>query len=603
MASFAKRTHTCGELREEHAGTVSTLNGWVHAVRNFGGVYFLDVRDRYGVTQVVVQSDAPEHLAATAQELRAEFVVTATGTVRMRSNPNPKIPTGLVEIEASDIRIVNRAEVPPFEIMEHEERAKANEELRLKYRYLDLRRRSLQQNFIVRNELYQVVHQYFAEKNFIEVETPVLMKSTPEGARDFLVPSRVNKGKFYALPQSPQLYKQILMVSGFDRYMQIVKCFRDEDLRADRQPEFTQVDIEMSFVDQNDIISLIEEFTAVAWKKILGREVPTQFPRLTWHQAMTRFGSDKPDTRYALELSDVSECVRTCGFAVFSDTLAKKHGVVAALNAKGCAEFSRKQLDELTEHAKKYGAKGLAWMKIAEGDVQSPIAKFLSPEEITALKERTGAEVGDLLLIVSDEFERCYTILGALRTEVAKRSGILEKVKDEFSFLWVVDFPLMEFSEEEQRYIARHHPFTSPLDRDVPLLATDPTQACAQAHDLVCNGYEIAGGSIRIHDRDVQQRMFDLLGFTREDAESKFGFLLHALTYGAPPHGGIALGFDRWVMLLCGTDNIRDVVAFPKTTSGLSLMDGCPSAVDERQLGDLGIGITASATKDSAAKE
>lgn len=599
--SFTKRTHTCGELRPEHNTLSVTLNGWVNAVRNFGGVYFIDIRDRYGVTQAVVLSDSDDSspLSIIAKELRSEFVVSITGTVRMRENPNPKIPTGLIEVLANSITVINKAELPPFEITEHEEKSIASEELRLKYRFLDLRRRSLQENFIVRNKLYQLTHEFFARNNFVEIETPVLMKSTPEGARDFLVPSRINKGKFYALPQSPQLYKQILMVSGFDRYMQIVKCFRDEDLRADRQPEFTQIDIEMSFITQEDIQLLIEDFSKEVWEKILGKQIQTPFRRMTWYDAMTTYGSDKPDLRYDLPLMTLTEELKGSGFSVFSEAGSKKNGVIAVLNAKGCAGFSRKQIDELTDHAKKYGAKGLAWMKLSEtGEMTSPIAKFLTEEEIETIKQNAQAENGDLLLFGADEFERCYTVLGALRIEIAKRSGVLDKVRDEFAFLWVTDFPLLEFSEEENRYVARHHPFTSPLEADIPLLETDPKFARAQAYDLVCNGYETAGGSIRIHNGDVQQRMFDLLGLSRQEAEAKFGFLLDALKFGAPPHGGIALGFDRWVMLLCGTDNIRDVIAFPKTTSGLSLMDGCPSEVDIRQLGDLGIGIIAKESKE-----
>ncbi|MBK6292762.1 MAG: aspartate--tRNA ligase [Ignavibacteria bacterium] len=587
---FEQRTVTCGTLRPEHAGQQVVLNGWVNARRDYGGIIFLDLRDRDGVTQAVVDTSHRPELDEQIRDVRSEYVLWVKGAVRLRENPNPKIPTGLVEVLADEIGIINAADVTPFEIVDD---LGTNEELRLTYRYLDLRRPVLQKNFLVRNKLYQITHRFFEEEGFVEIETPVLTKSTPEGARDFLVPSRINKGRFYALPQSPQLFKQLLMVSGFDKYMQIVKCFRDEDLRADRQPEFTQIDVEMSFITQDDILALTERFITKAWKEILNYEVAGPFLRMPFKTAMERYGSDKPDLRYGLELTNVTATAGATGFTVFSEAVASGN-VVMALNAKGCGSFSRKQIDELGEHAKKYGAKGLPWLKVVGGEVSGSFIKTLTDEQRNLLLKELGAEDGDLLLFAPGDWERACIIAGSLRTEVARRTGVLESVAGTYSFHWITEFPLLEYSEEESRWIARHHPFTAPMTDDVPLLSNDPTHARAIAHDLVINGYEAAGGSIRIHTNDVQQTMFDLLGFAREDADAKFGFLLNALRFGAPPHGGIAFGFDRLVMLLCGTDNIRDVIAFPKTTSGLSLMDGCPSDVDTKQLGDLGIALTRS---------
>lgn len=582
---FEKRTTYCGSIRPEDEGKQVVLNGWVATVRDMGGLIFIDMRDKYGIAQLVIEPENAPELAERGKLLKSEFVIWAKGIIRIRENPNPRIPTGLVEVLLNDFDIINKSELPPFEIVDDLE---TSEEIRLKYRFLDLRRQVLQKNFALRNKVYQVVHNYFAGENFTEIETPVLMKSTPEGARDFLVPSRINKGRFYALPQSPQIFKQILMVSGFDRYVQIVKCFRDEDLRSDRQPEFTQIDIEMSFIDRDDILNLIEGFIKRLWKEVQDTELVVPFRRMSFAECINRYGSDKPDLRFGLVLKDIGDIVKNSEFKVFSDTLSSG-GSISGFNAKGCAGYSRKQIDELTELAKKYGAKGLSWIKFSEGAVNSPISKFLTADEVNGIKSTLEAEDGDLILIAADRWLRCHTILGALRLEVARREGILDKVKHEFSFHWVIDFPLFEFDEEEQRYVAMHHPFTSPNFEDLAMLDSDPGKARAMAYDLVINGAEIGGGSIRIHDRDIQEKMFNLLGLSQDEIESKFGFLLQALKFGAPPHGGIALGLDRLVMTLAGTDNIRDVIAFPKTTSGLSLMDGSPGTVDEKQLRELGI--------------
>lgn len=585
--SFLKRTHNCGELRIDNEGEDVILNGWVHIRRDLGSLIFIDLRDRWGITQLVAETDVNEKIKSKASELRSEFVISAKGKVRKRENPNQNIPTGLIEILIDDLEIINRAELPPFEISGDTE---AGEELKLKYRYLDLRRPKMQKYINVRSELYKVTHDYFHKNDFVEIETPILMKSTPEGARDFLVPSRINKGRFYALPQSPQIYKQILMVSGYERYMQIVKCFRDEDLRSDRQPEFTQIDIEMSFVDQDDIIELTEGFIKELWNNTLNYDVELGFPRLSYKEAMSRFGSDKPDQRFDMELVSLNDHLAGTEFKVFADTIANG-GQISAINAKGCASYSRKQIDELTEFAKKYGAKGLAWIKIQDGELKSPIAKFLSDTEIDNIKKAMDLQDGDLVLISSDSWSRACTILGALRLEIAKREGILDSVKDKFHFSWVVDFPLFEKDEESGEYHAMHHPFTSPHPEDLDKVDSDPFSARAIAHDLVVNGHEVGGGSIRIHNKDIQARMFKALGLSDEDANEKFGFLLDALKYGAPPHGGIALGLDRLVMILAGTDNIRDVIAFPKTTTGTSLMDGAPGTVDETQLTELNLNL------------
>lgn len=584
--SWKKRTNTCGELRPANENQEVTLNGWVDSRRDLGGLIFIDLRDRYGITQVVIEPENNPEVAEKAKEIRSEFVLSVWGKVRMRSNPNDKMPTGLIEVVAENYSLINKSDVPPFEV---EDDIDTSEEIKLINRYIDLRRPALQKNFIIRNKLYQVMHRYFEEHGFLEVETPVLMKSTPEGARDFLVPSRINKGKFYALPQSPQIYKQILMVSGFDRYVQIVKCFRDEDLRSDRQPEFTQIDLEMSFVDQEDIMKITEGFIIKLWKEVLNHNAPLEFPKMPYKEAMERFGSDKPDTRFDMEICHLTEIVKNSEFKVFKE-ITESGGIVACINVKGKAkDLSRKNIDNLTNFAKKYGAKGLAWIKFVDGEVNSPIAKFLSEDEINNIKKAAKAEEGDMILISSDKWSRALTILGALRLEVAKQIGIMEEVKDKFEFLWVTDFPLFEWDDEDGRYYSMHHPFTCPNYDDLDKLDSAPDEVRSIAYDMVINGAEVGGGSIRIHDQNIQELMFNKLGLSEQDIEEKFGFFIKALKFGAPPHGGLAFGLDRLVMILAGTDNIRDVIAFPKTTSGLSLMDGSPSDVSDEQLQELGI--------------
>lgn len=579
-----KRTHTCGALRAGDAGSETILMGWVDTWRNHGGILFLDLRDRYGKTQIVFRPEFAE-MYATAETLRSEFVIAVKGKVlgRPAGSSNANLPTGEVEVEASELHILNPAKTPPFELNDRNEAA---EDLRLKYRYLDLRRTDMQRNLMIRHKLAQVTRNYFDRNNFVEIETPILMKSTPEGARDYLVPSRIHHGNFYALPQSPQTYKQLLMVSGMDRYYQIVRCFRDEDLRADRQPEFTQIDVEMSFVDQEDVLAMMEGLTAEMFERILGRKVALPLPRMTYAEAMSRFGSDKPDLRFGLEIGNLTDLAQESEFRVFKEATASGKTVQGLCLTNG-GNYSRKQLDELSEYAKQLGASGLATIKTGAEGWQGSIAKFFSEGLIQRVNERFAAGANDLLLFVADEEERAQEILGALRLRLAQQENLIPK--DTFHLSWVIEFPLLEFDKEEKRWAARHHPFTSPMDEDLELMATAPGKVRAKAYDLILNGTEIAGGSIRIHRRDIQKQMFNLLNIGDEEAERKFGFLMDAFEYGAPPHGGIAFGFDRLVMLLAGRKSIRDVIAFPKTNSAISLMDGAPSSVDEKQLRELGI--------------
>ncbi len=582
-----KRTHKCGELRETDAGTEAVLMGWVAKARDMGGLIFVDIRDRSGISQVVF---SPENAALIekAAELKSEYVIAVRGKVRPRESVNDKIPTGRVEVLAEELRILSKSDVPPFVIQDD---VKAGEELRLKYRYLDLRRPVMQRTLETRHRITQIARGYYDENGFLEIETPVLCKSTPEGARDYLVPSRIFPGRFFALPQSPQLYKQLLMLAGMDRYFQVAKCFRDEDLRADRQPEFTQLDLEMSFVDEDDVISVNEGFLKRVFKEILNVNVQLPLPRLPYAEAMRRFGSDKPDVRFGMELVDMTDLFRDCGFTAFASVAEQPGCSVRAINAAGLAQkLTRKTLDGLVDFVKTYRAKGLAWLIVEENEIRGSIAKFFSPEELSAIAERAGAKAGDTVLFVADKDEVVFAALGALRCELAQRFGLIEPGR--FELLWVTDFPLFEYSEEEGRYVAMHHPFTSPKDEDIPLLDTDPGSVRAKAYDIVLNGVELGGGSIRIFDSELQAKMFEKLGFTPEQAMERFGFLINAFRYGTPPHGGMAYGLDRMVMLMTGKESIRDVMAFPKVKDSGELMVESPGEVDEKQLAELGIGIT-----------
>jgi len=580
-----RRTHSCCELDAKDIGKEVVLMGWVLRRRDHGGVIFVDLRDREGITQVVFNPQIDEAVHAKAHVIRSEYVLAVRGKVDPRPDGmvNPNLKTGEIEVLVTELKILNAAKTPAFLI---EDDIDVSETIRLKHRHLDLRRSQMQKNLILRHQATAAVRNYLNSQKFLDLETPMLTKSTPEGARDYLVPSRVNPGQFYALPQSPQIFKQLFMISGFDRYYQIVRCFRDEDLRADRQPEFTQIDIEMSFVGEEDVMNLAEGMMTTLFKDVLDRDVKAPFARLTYEEAVGRFGLDKPDTRFDLELKEVSDIVGDSGFKVFANVV-KKGGIVKALNAKGCINFSRKEIDDLTDFVAVYRAKGMAWIKIKENDWQSPIAKFFTDDEKQALTERIEMEPGDLVFFVADQPKVVNESLGNLRNHLGKRLNLIDE--NEFNFLWVTRFPMFEYDETEKRYQALHHPFTSPLESDYDRLADDPTSVLSRAYDLVLNGFEIGGGSIRIHQRDVQEKVFKALGMDRESYEAKFGFLLSALDSGAPPHGGIAIGFDRLVMLLCGQASIRDVIAFPKTQKAACLLTGAPSDTSKEQLEELNL--------------
>lgn len=583
-----KRTHYCGDLRMDNVGQEVILNGWVQKKRNLGGLVFVDLRDIRGISQIIFDADVSKDAFEKAEKLGSEYVIAVKGIVRERQSKNPNMATGDIEISATELRVLSKSQTPPIYIKDDDN---VSEDKRLKYRYLDLRKPSMQNNLIMRSKVAQIVRQYLSENNFLEIETPFLIKPSPEGARDYLVPSRVNPGKFYALPQSPQLFKQILMVSGMDRYFQIVKCFRDEDLRADRQPEFTQIDCEMSFVDENDVMTMMENMIGRIFKEIHNIDIQLPLKRMTYKEAMDRFGSDKPDTRFAMELTDLSDLVKDCGFGVFSSAANAANSSVRAINAIGGADaFSKKGMKKLEEHAKTYKAKGLAWIKVTEEGIDSPIAKFFTEDEIKAILDRMDAKAGDLILFVADKNKVVYDALGQLRLEVARKMDLIDKNK--YNLLWVTEFPLFEEDEETGRMIAMHHPFTCPLDEDIDKLdQEDKTQLRAKAYDMVLNGYELGGGSVRISDEEVQEKMFKALGMSQETANDKFGYLLEAFKYGVPPHAGLAFGFDRLMMLLTGADNIREVIAFPKNQNAICPMTNAPGLPEEGQLEELSIKV------------
>ena len=585
-----KRTHRCTEVTTAHIGQEVTVMGWVQKSRNKGGIIFVDLRDRSGILQIIFEeNDCGAENFAKAEKLRSEFVVAVTGRVEARSGAvNTNLATGAIEIRANSMRILSESETPPFPI---EENSKTKEELRLKYRFLDLRRPDIQKNLMIRSRVATLTRAFLASEGFLEIETPTLIKSTPEGARDYLVPSRVHPGSFYALPQSPQLFKQLLMCSGYDRYFQLARCYRDEDLRADRQPEFTQIDMELSFVDVDDVLDVNERLLKKLFKEICGFDVQLPIPRMTWQEAMDRFGSDKPDLRFGMELKNVSEVVKGCEFAVFKGAL-ENGGSVRGINAQGQGHMPRKKIDALVEYAKGFGARGLAYVAISEdGTVKSSFAKFMKEEEMTALISAMGGKPGDLLLFAADRNKVVFDVLGNLRLELARQLDLLKK--DDFKFLWVTEFPLLEYSEEEDRYVAMHHPFTMPMDEDLQYIDSDPGRVRAKAYDIVLNGVEMGGGSVRIHQADIQSKMFEVLGFTPERAGEQFGFLLEAFKYGVPPHAGLAYGLDRVVMLMVGADSIRDVIAFPKVKDASCLMTEAPGQVDDKQLEELHIAVAA----------